>query len=127
MTTKHRIFETTITYVECYRCGIPIAMTPQQERLFRTYSKETFYCVLGHGQVFREGEVDQLKKQLRDAQDRTTQAQTQRDNYIALLDLEEKKRRKLEKRIQNGVCPHCHRTFANLRRHMAGRHPGRSP
>lgn len=30
---------------------------------------------------------------------------------------------KTRKRIANGVCPCCHRTFQNLARHMAGQHP----
>jgi hypothetical protein len=31
---------------------------------------------------------------------------------------------KLKKRVSNGVCPCCNRSFANLRRHMATKHPG---
>lgn len=30
---------------------------------------------------------------------------------------------KTKKRIANGVCPCCNRSFANLERHMAGQHP----
>jgi len=30
---------------------------------------------------------------------------------------------KLKKRVTNGVCPCCHRSFQNLRRHMATKHP----
>ena len=30
---------------------------------------------------------------------------------------------RLKTRIANGVCPCCHRTFANLRRHIKAKHP----
>lgn len=30
---------------------------------------------------------------------------------------------KLKKRAANGVCPCCNRTFVDLARHMAGKHP----
>lgn len=91
MTTKHRIYEQTITFVECCRCGIPIAMTPAQERHFRDKG-ERFWCVLGHPQSFSEPEVDRLNKALRQAQDQTTLAQTALANTEAMLALEEIKR-----------------------------------
>lgn len=121
MTVKHRIYETTITYTDCYHCGIPIAMTPTQLQRFQDKGA-TFWCVLGHGQVFREPEVTKLKQQLKNAQDRMAHAETALVNTEAMLTLEETKRRKLEKRVHNGVCPHCQRSFVNLQRHMKGQH-----
>jgi hypothetical protein len=29
---------------------------------------------------------------------------------------------RVKKRVQNGVCPKCNRTFQNLQRHMASQH-----
>jgi RNase P subunit RPR2 len=34
---------------------------------------------------------------------------------------------RLQKRIHNGVCPCCSRSFANLRKHMATKHPNVTP
>ena len=121
MTVKHRIYEQTITYTDCFRCGIPIAMTPRQLERFQQHG-ETFYCVMGHAQIFSDSEVNQLKRQLRIAQDQTTRAQTAQGNAESMLALEETKRRKLEKRVHNGVCPKCRRSFVNLQRHMKGQH-----
>lgn len=121
MTAKHRIYEQTITYMDCCRCGIPIVMTPAQLQRFQDHG-ETFYCVMGHSQVFSEPEVTRLKKALRVAQDQTTQAQTAMANTEAVLDAEVKKRKKLEKRVHNGVCPDCNRSFVNLQRHMKSNH-----
>jgi hypothetical protein len=33
-----------------------------------------------------------------------------------------KAKKKLRERIQNGVCPECHRSFDNLRKHMVHKH-----
>ena len=112
----------TITHLECPSCGIPIAITPLQEEGYRAYGK-TFYCVLGHTLSFSDTGVKKLQKELSAAQDCTTQAQTARDDAYALLEVEQKKRKRLEKRVSNGVCPHCHRTFQNLQRHVKGKHP----
>lgn len=30
---------------------------------------------------------------------------------------------KIKKRVENGVCPCCHRSFSNLQRHMTSKHP----
>ena len=32
-------------------------------------------------------------------------------------------KRRIEKRIHAGVCPCCNRSFPNLQRHMAAKHP----
>lgn len=34
---------------------------------------------------------------------------------------------KIRKRVHNGVCPCCNRTFANLARHMKTKHPDVTP
>jgi hypothetical protein len=34
-----------------------------------------------------------------------------------------KAKQKLEARVHAGVCPHCHRSFKELARHMAAQHP----
>ena len=34
-----------------------------------------------------------------------------------------KKIKRIEKRVANGVCPCCHRQFVQLTRHMKNKHP----
>ena len=96
--TQHVVFE------ECYTCGIPIAMTEGQKRAYDDDGMAV-KCVLGHGTVRRRSEVQRLKEELAQAQDRISTLETEAVNGRGLLQAEAKKRTKLETRIRNGVCP----------------------
>ena len=117
-----RVYEQSITFIECYTCGLPVAITRSQER---QYDEHGLYvsCALGHQTGRRKSDLQQAKEDLREAQSQVRRVETERDGANGMLDAEIKKRRKLEKRIHNGVCPHCQRSFANLQRHMEGQHP----
>jgi phage/plasmid primase-like uncharacterized protein len=95
--------------------------------------KVGFYCSYGHPLVFMEGESDLDK--MRRERDRLAQQLAQRDDRIR----EEREARetaerraaaarglvtKIKNRVGHGVCPCCNRTFSDLARHMAGKHPG---
>ena len=88
----------TVVFGECYTCGLPVAMTKSQRRQYDEYGA-TMWCSQGHQTVRTESELTKTQRQLREAQDRSTRAETQRDDYINLFDVEVTKRRKLEKRI----------------------------
>jgi hypothetical protein len=113
----------------CCACGTSFAFPDTLQRAARRDPSVYFYCPLGHSQHYSEGEAGRLRKQL-DAQireatlqaQRAAQAQQERD---AALALQAKAERKL-KRVQNGVCPCCNRTFQNLAQHMATQHPEKS-
>ena len=115
--------------IQCCNCGIDMVMAADYvER--RRKDGETFYCLNGHPQSFRQTETDRLKEQLakeaktrelletrlKDANDRADA------NYRSLV-AQKGQVTKLKKRVQHGVCPCCNRTFANLGRHMQGQHP----
>lgn len=117
-----RVYEQTITFIECYTCGLPVAITRSQERQYDEHGMSVT-CALGHSTVRKKSDNQLLQEKLNDAQDRVRQVEFERNNASNMLDAETKKRRKLEKRIHNGVCPHCQRSFANLQRHMEGQHP----
>ena len=116
-----RIFDQTIVFKECFTCGIPIAMTVFQKRQFDEQGM-TIQCVLGHGTMRRESEVQRLQRELKDTQDRLTQAETEKQSAERVVDAAIKKRQRLEKRVGAGVCLHCHRSFQNVRRHMDSQH-----
>ena len=118
-TTK--IFDQTVVFEDCFTCGIPIAMTAYQKRQYDQHGMD-IKCVLGHGTIRRETEVQRLQKELKATQDRLTQAETEKRSAELVADAAIKKRQRLEKRIEAGVCLHCHRSFQNLRRHMEGQH-----
>lgn len=90
----------------------------------------TFWCPLGHAQHYTDTEIQRLKKQLKNANDRMNYAE-QRAECKAIEAEEAKRSRtaikgqltKTRKRIVNGVCPCCHRTFHQLASHMQQKHP----
>jgi hypothetical protein len=82
----------------------------------------SFYCPNGHGQSYTTPRVTALQRKLEetmralfDAKLKTTEAEQKiRDAESVTV--------RLKKRIANGVCPCCHRTFSNLARHMKTKH-----
>lgn len=115
--------------ITCANCGMTFAMP---ERYLRKLRQEggAFYCPAGHSQHFRESEVKKLTKQLETAERQTKLVQgyyqaEQNDHEHTRNRLRATKGQltKTKKRVANGVCPCCNRTFANLHRHMAGQHP----
>ena len=119
--TKNKVFETVVTFECCANCGIPVAMTENQLRQFRE-SGNGWFCVLGHTSVFTKSIAQQLREKLVESQDKIAHLETNLQNAQRLMDAETKKRQRLMKRVENGVCPHCHRTFQQLARHMKDKH-----
>lgn len=93
------------------------------------------YCKNSRG--YGEGEVDRLRKELANAEQekerlnkRATYFQQERDKATQEAEHFRKSRDGVrgamasqKKRIANGVCPCCQRTFVNLHRHMTSKHP----
>lgn len=125
----------------CSACGILYAMDEQFQRE-RQADKRMFYCPNGHGQSYTgKSEAQKLREQLEEER-RQRQSAEQRiamwqDEYdAAAKEAEHQKRRangykghatKITKRAKAGVCPCCNRSFENLRRHMATKHPTFTP
>lgn len=92
----------------------------------------SFYCPHGHGQHYAIGETEETK--LRRERDRLAQQIAERDDRIkSLRDSNDHIERRLnatrgvvtriKNRVGHGVCPCCNRTFGDLARHMAHKHP----
>jgi len=119
----------TLESHECGDCGITFA-APKTWWDTRRTKGGTFYCPNGHPRVFRETDVDRLQKQLDTAQRDKKYWESRFTSTRAVLEAEKRSKAaykgqltKTKKRIGNGVCPCCNRTFANLHRHMSGQHP----
>lgn len=96
----------------CVTCGIQFAIsTGWQQRVKET--KQHFYCPNGHNMYYLGKSKDQEIADLK-------LAMQHKDNQLAE---ERRKKDQLERRISRGVCIHCKRTFPNLARHMACKHP----
>ncbi len=125
---------TTLTYsgrlvaTNCW-CGIHYAVPSEFyemiQRQHRDGRKQTqIYCPLGHTWEFAgKSKADELAEQLERERKRSKAA---RD----LLAHEERSHAatrghltRTKKRVAHGVCPCCNRTFQQLSRHMANKHP----
>lgn len=110
--------------IECGTCGINFVV-PAAFVTMRKMDHQTWYCPLGHQRYWPEGKSreTQLKEQL----------ETERRNTAFWREQEAAARRreaaakaqttKLRNRAKAGVCPCCNRTFVQLARHIATKHP----
>jgi hypothetical protein len=91
-----------------------------------------FFCGYGHRQHYVVGETEAEK--FRRQRDQLAQRLAERDDEIARQRglREETERRltatrgvvtRIKNRVGHGVCPCCTRSFQNLARHMAAKHP----
>ncbi len=114
----------------CPKCGIEYAAPKEFMDEARKDPKIFFHCPNGHSRHFSESEADRLRKE----RDRLAQRIAEKDDRIR----EERERAdaaerrtaaargqvtKIKNRVGHGVCPCCNRTFENLHRHMATKHP----
>ena len=108
--------------IVCVECGIHFWVEAAWVDERRADAK-TFHCPNGHSLSWKEKEIDQLKKRLEAkeaelARERTRSEQKDRANAALRGQVT-----KIKNRVQHGVCPCCNRTFQNVARHMATKHP----
>ena len=108
--------------VKCCTCFMIFGVPAEFEERYRK-TGESFSCPSGHSQVFIKPRVTVLEEQLTQAQD----ALAVKDRELAQT---VKRRRRIRRRVANGVCPCCQRAFKpskwtarNLRRHVQSQHP----
>jgi uncharacterized C2H2 Zn-finger protein len=123
--------------LDCAGCGVIFAVTRDYEERRREDAKG-FYCPNGHVCSWQESKADKLAKQLADEQRRRARIEKDRSFYQETLRKERERHEhtgrrlaatqgvvtRTKRRIANGVCPCCNRTFADLARHMNSKHPG---
>jgi len=108
---------------ECCACGTPF-MIPKRMKTALLNSKQTFYCPNGHGQSYvGKTEAEKLKEKLAAIEaEKEKREQELQDMWLDELSQRQKLEKQI-KRVHKGVCPCCNRTFVNLQRHMATKHP----
>lgn len=108
--------------IHCAACDMVFGMSADFIRRRRDDHK-SFYCPNGHANVYKgKSEADKLRDKLadREAALQREQANTRRARHER--DQVSKAHRKMRRRVMNGVCPCCNRSFENLRRHMETQH-----
>jgi hypothetical protein len=123
--------ELELVIEECCNCGITFAMPKDFKNQCLKDPSKWFYCPNGHTQHYtgpteaqkQKKRADALAEQLRAALATGThyrdQAQAASRSAAAFKGVVTK----TKKRVGNGVCPCCNRTFQNVARHMTGQHP----
>lgn len=118
--------EITMVVEECYKCGVPFAISNEfKNDHLKTH--DNFYCPNGHGQRYGENEserqIRQLKKEVEYANEDKKYWRNEAETKARSLSATKGALTKTKKRIANGVCPCCHRSFLNVIMHMETEHP----
>ena len=130
MAALNLITSTEFVTTECSVCGIEYAIRSGYAEK-RKGDHATFHCPNGHTQHFvGKSEAEKLREQLA-AVEKERDAAIKRKEWAEQSEKAATKERdkaradrdRLRKRAQNGACPCCKRTFSNLARHMAVKHP----
>lgn len=115
----------TFETIDCPNCGMLFAITEELENRRRADGK-SFYCPNGHSMSYG----DTVHDRLRDERARTARLTASLDQVRADRDALERSRSavrgqltKVKRRVANGVCPCCNRTFKDLAAHMTTQHP----
>lgn len=114
-------FQEKITFnvIHCANCNLPFGVPEDfEERKRKTH--EEFYCPNGHNNYYPyDNEAEKLRKELK------RKEQELADEAIKKIQMQnqlEEVNRKL-RRLKNGVCPCCNRSFHNLQQHLKNQHP----
>jgi hypothetical protein len=118
----------TLTAVTC-TCGINYAIPKTLEQQLRDHrasdpgETKSVYCPLGHRWHYTGKSEATVQRERAEAAER--RARANRD----LLEAEERSHAatrghltRVKNRVEHGVCPHCNRSFQDLRRHMRSKH-----
>lgn len=107
---------------ECCTCGVPVVMSALMMAQ-RRQDGGTFYCINGHQLGFGDNENARLRKEVEAQKKRVVSAEARASVAEAVQRDAQAERDRLKARVHRGVCPCCNRSFANVQRHMATKHP----
>lgn len=107
----------------CGVCGVRHLMpTTKRETCAKEGPSRSWFCPNGHERVYRESEADKVRRELNNARQQIARAEDEAREATARATKAENAKKRLEKRINAGLCPCCNRSFQNLARHMASKH-----
>ena len=123
--------ETIVKFCNCIACGVVIA-GPESTKKFRKADHKSFYCINGHRQFWpQKSDTERLREQLEEkeralelSRNRTAIERSAKERAKRSAAAYKGQATKVKRRVANGVCPCCNRTFKDLARHMESKHPG---
>jgi hypothetical protein len=116
------ITTTELEITSCCSCGVRFGV-PEIIMGERRQNAGHIYCPNGHRLGWNESDADRLRKQLNETASKLTAAKCETATERAAKERVEAELKRHQKRTKNGVCPCCHRSFQNLRRHIKTKHP----
>jgi hypothetical protein len=111
----------------CEKCGMTFGVPENYYNIWRLQGEKwdrRIHCVgCGHRWYCGEGTEQRLRRQLEAERAAHDQTKADRDHHVASANAYKGHLGRVKKRVANGVCPCCMRTFQNLARHMTTKHP----
>lgn len=130
--TESLVYTGALTVMTCW-CGarhaVPLELANLQERQHNNgLEVRTIYCPLGHEhRPAGEARVVLLKRERESARNEAAARAAERDQAEASARAHKGAATRARKRSAAAVCPCCHRSFVQLRRHMKAKHPEYDP
>lgn len=113
--------EQTLATITCASCGCLFAIPKQmQDSLWN--AGDSFYCPSGHSNIYKS-RIRELEARLSQAMNDVSAANRSAAQERAAREQAQADMARQAKRVANGVCQCCNRSFTNLRRHMETKHP----
>lgn len=107
----------------CYgECGIEFSV-PDHFYKERKENGKGWHCPNGHLRVFRESDLDKMRRERDNAIQQKARAEQEASANLRAYERAQKETKRLKKRAAVGVCPCCSRTVGQLARHMKTKHP----
>ena len=82
-------------------------------------SGDWFWCPRGHRLHFVESDLDRQRKRAEQAEADSKRLKGELDGALDKLNA-------TKKRANGGMCPHCRRSFKQVRRHIKSKHPDKT-
>ena len=122
--------QTVFAVEECCACAILFAV-PEKWQENKRGNHKTFYCPNGHAQSYQSiTPLEEAKAQIESLQGNLAATKQNAKYWHGRSEEHERSKNaykghltRAKKRVGNGVCPCCNRSFTNLKRHMHTKHP----
>lgn len=119
--------------MRCGECAIEFYV-PDWFYKERKEEGEGWSCPNGHRRIFKEPEIDQLRRERDRLKQETARLEDEAKKAWGVAAAErlqaekaKKETAKVKKRAISATCPCCNRSFANVARHMKSKHPEVTP
>lgn len=115
--------------LKCWVCGCSFGVDSDVYAVKRR-ENTTLYCPNGCRLGFGTSEADRVREELAKVRREKEYVEAKLSSARQKTDAVERKLSatkgvvtRIKNRVSKGVCPCCNRTFVNLQRHMASKHP----